>query len=79
MTKLEYQTITFLLKEREKYQEVLRGFKEGALQYVVSKRCDGEEITNYLLSSDEEDMFIRYFEKALKNIENELKELGYND
>ena len=79
MTKVEYQTITILLNEKERYQEVLRGFKEGAMQYIVSKHCDGEDITNYLLSSDEEDMLVRYFEKTLKNIDKELKELGYYD
>ena len=79
MTKLEYQTIKNLLEEKEKYQEVLRGFNEGAMQYIVSTHCDGEEITRYLITSDEEDMLIRYFEKVLKNIENELKELGYYD
>lgn len=79
MNKLEYQTITILLAEKERYQEVLRGFKEGAVHYVVSKHCDGEHITQYLLSSQDEEVLIKYFEKLLKNTNEELKELGYDD
>lgn len=79
MTKQEYQIITILLEKKERCQEVLRGFDEGAMHYVVSKHCDGEHITQYLLSSKDEEVFIKYFEKELKNIEKELKELGYDD
>lgn len=79
MTKLEYQTITILLNEKERYQEVLRGLDEGAMHYVVSKHCDGEYITQYLLDSRDEELLIKYFEKLLKNTNEELKELGYDD
>lgn len=80
MTKQEYQVITLLLKEQEYYEEVLRGFKEGARHYVVSKHCVGdEEINSYIMDSADEEIFIKYFEKKLKNINEELKELGYYD
>ena len=79
MTKLEYQTITILLKEKERYQEVLRGFKERTLHYVISKHCDGEQITQYLLNIRDEEVFIKYFEKLLKDTNEELKRLGYDD
>ena len=80
MTKAQYDTITFLLKEKEYYEEVLRGFEEGAMHYITSKTCSGQhEITRYLLDSEDEEVFIKYFEKKLKNTKKELKELGYYD
>ena len=79
MTKLEYDTITILLKEQEQYQEVLRGFKEAPKHYIISKYIDNSECTRYQLDSDEESIIMSFFEKQLKQIEQELKELGYYD
>lgn len=79
MNKLEYDTISVLLKEQEMYKEVLRGFEEGAMHYVVSKHLNFEECTRYQLDSDDEEFFIAYFEKKLEGIEGGLKRLGYYD
>lgn len=79
MTKLEYDTIRSLLEEQEMYNEVLRGFDEAPYHYIVSTRYNFEECTRYQLDSDDKDFFIQYFEKKLKEIEGELKRLGYYD
>lgn len=79
MTKLEYQTITILLKEKEYCEEVLRGFKELPKHYIESINIGKTSKIVYLMDGDDEEFFVKYFENKLEEVNKSLKELGYDD
>lgn len=79
MTKLEYQTITILLKEKEYCEEVLRGFKELPTHSIESTNIGKTRKIVYLMDSVDEEFFVKYFENKLKEVNKSLKRLGYDD
>lgn len=79
MTKKEYDKITELLNKRKKYNDLIVGMISTGNCSISGIYNDGTKGYLCILDKKDQDTLQDYFNKKLDDINNQLKELGYND
>ena len=79
MTKKEYDKITELLKKIERYNDLIDGLINADNNEIRGTYCDRTICYSYKLEYEEKEDLKKYFQEKLDDINNQLKELGYND